>query len=684
MRLVNDASFSNATRFSVVFCVLAALMLPVGYFVISYESLLGIMETEAEINSKLVSRVISTNPELWRYETIRIEEVLARRPRSGTAEIRRVFDKKTLVAESVNALKPPQVTASFVISNNGEAVGRFEIRRSILPILMKSGIMAIIGLGLGLLLYRLLPFRDLIKSGKMLQDTNDFLLKVMEASTNSLVVLDLDGNIQMLNGRFEVLSGCSREELLGRHFCTLFTDDTRPQVHAKVHTVLKESAENITFETVLPRHDGTVKSLVCGAVPLFSEGTISGLVVSVDDVTERIKAEEERLVQERHFQQTQKLESLGVLAGGIAHDFNNILSIVLGYCYVIKDDIDPLSSYFEYVQKIEEAANRAADLCRQMLSYAGKNELQHTPINLRALVEDIVGMLHSGIKKNVAIKFDVHDELVSIVDSSQIQQVVMNLIINAAEAIGDNNGTIRISLTEVDLPEGRVEMDFTGTAIRAARYVCLEVSDTGCGMDPETQDHIFEPFYTTKFAGRGLGMSATLGIIRSHDGALQLSSTPGAGTTFKIYLPLPESSGVADYMPTTGQAPSVKVSGGTILLIDDEEELRVLGPAWLDKIGFSTITAANGREALDIFRKHSGRIDLILLDLLMSEMDGIETYRQVREVSRAIPIIFCSGCSIKELSADILEDEHVGFLKKPYDPDQLRSALFDRLVPGRG
>lgn len=679
MTLNRSKTYSIATRFTLVFSVIVALILPVGYFAISYEHLMGVMGTEAEINSRIVSRLIRTNPELWRYESVRLEELLSRRPRSGAAETRRIFDEKDiLVAESVNALQAPEVKASHVVSDGGEIVGRIEISRSLLPLLIKSGMLAIIGLGLGLLLYRWLPFKAIIKTGKQLQDANDFLKKVMEGCTNSLVVLNLAGNIQMFNGRFEALSGCAPEELVGHHFCSLFSGDALAQVDAELHKVFTEEETNITFETELTRKDGLILNLFCGAVPLLSEGAISGVVVSLDDITERINAEEERLTLQRHLQQTQRLESLGVLAGGIAHDFNNILTIILGYCYVFKDEIDAVESHAEYVQKIEDAANRAGDLCRQMLAYAGRNEIQHAPIIMNSLVNEMVKMLHSGIKKNVAIELNLCELMVIIADSSQIQQVVMNLIINAAEAIGDNNGTIRISLNRADIVEGEADSDFAGRAIEAGIYACLEVSDNGCGMDQETENRIFEPFYSTKFAGRGLGMSSTLGIIKSHDGALQFSSKPGAGTTFKVYLPLPSEADAAE----TGPSPchtTCATRSGTILLVDDEEELRVLGPIRLDKIGFSTITANNGLEALDIYREHGDKIDLVLLDLLMPEMGGIETYRRLREVSKSIPIVFCSGCNKNDVPAEIQDDEHTGFLKKPYKPGQLRNILLEML-----
>ena len=675
----SGTAYSIATRFTVIFSVVAALILPVGYFIVSYQYLMGIMKTEAEFNSELISELVSTNPELWRFETIRIEELLGRLPRSGAPETRRIFDRENiLVAESGNILPPPEIKVSLEVMESGEVAGRIEISRSMLPLLLKSGILGLFGLGIGLLLYRWLPFQAVIKAGKQLQDANDFLRKVMEGSTNSLVVIDLAGNIQTFNGRFEALSGCSREKLLGYPFCSLFRGDAQSQVEGELHAVTTRGEESVTFETILERQGGLKLNLFCGAVPLLGEGAISGVVVSLDDITERINAEEERLDLARNLQQTQKLESLGMLAGGIAHDFNNILTIILGCCYVIEDERDSASADTEYVQKIEDAANRAGDICRQMLSYAGRNDLRHSPVEMNSLVDDMVKMLRSGIKKNVTIELDLRGIMVIISDSSQIQQIVMNLIINAAEAIGDNSGTIRISLYTIEFPAGQPDTDVTGKTIPPGRYVCLEVSDNGCGMDTETQNRIFEPFYTTKFVGRGLGMSSTLGIIKSHDGALQLSSTPGAGSIFRVFLPLPAVPDSVEIIPAAGQNTFVQ-ENSTILLVDDEEDLRDLGPIRLKAIGFSALTAANGLEALEIYRKRGDEIGLILLDLLMPVMDGAETYYRLREISRTIPIVFCSGCNREELPSGILDDEHTAFLRKPYKPDQLQNVLLEML-----
>ena len=249
----------------------------------------------------------------------------------------------------------------------------------------------------------------------------------------------------------------------------------------------------------------------------------------------------------------------------------------------------------------------------------------------------------------------------------------MNLIINAAEAIGDAHGTIRVVLTNTLFESVPRETDTFGTVILPGKYVCLEVTDTGGGMNEETQKRIFEPFYTTKFTGRGLGMSAIRGIVSAHEGILHLSSTPGVGTTFKVCFPVPEPSEYAETVSTVSV--HSEKEGGTILLVEDEQHLRDMGTALLEAMGFSAVTAQHGREALEIYRKRSDEIDVVLLDLIMPVMGGIETYTELRKTDSTLPIIICSGYGI-ETVADVIEnDPHAGFVHKPYKPQQLRETL---------
>ncbi len=250
---------------------------------------------------------------------------------------------------------------------------------------------------------------------------------------------------------------------------------------------------------------------------------------------ERDRAEEEKLAMQQHLQNARKLESLGVLAGGLAHDFNNILATIIGYCGILKFRPEKVA---DSIPEIEKAAERAAELCRQMLAYAGKTQSVIMQVDMTTLVDEMVRLLKATIPQNTVIKVDLAADATMIQgDSEQLRQIVKNLIINASEAIGEAQGELRISLATTEIREGDPLRDYQGKFIAAGRYACLEVTDTGCGMDDEIRSKIFEPFYTTKFFGRGLGMPATLGIIAAHKGALQLFSQPGQGTTIKVYLP---------------------------------------------------------------------------------------------------------------------------------------------------
>jgi CheY-like chemotaxis protein len=314
-----------------------------------------------------------------------------------------------------------------------------------------------------------------------------------------------------------------------------------------------------------------------------------------------------------------------------------------------------------------------------MLTYAGKSPLVQTHVNMWLLVDEVVRMLQSGLNKNVTIELDLKRVVPEIHgDSGQIQQIIMNLIINAVEAIGDKNGTIKVALTRILVEVDRAEWDAFGTTIQAGGYICLEVTDSGCGMDEETQKRIFEPFYTTKVTGRGLGMSAIHGIIKAHKGTLHLDSTPGVGTSFKVCFPVPVAPDAAETdAAETDESASLAAenASGAILLVEDEELLRTMAAELLEALGFTVMTAENGREALRIFRERGGEIDVILLDLIMPVMGGIETYHELRALSPTVPIVICSGYGVETVKDVIIKDPHAGFVHKPYKPAELRDVL---------
>ena len=455
-----------------------------------------------------------------------------------------------------------------------------------------------------------------------------------------------------------------------------FFKDLRPVLQEKISQVFMTAAP---FRTELEWNNSEgLKYFDWRLTPVFdAKGRVCSVLGVSRDITERKQVEELKLEMERKFQQSQKLESLGVLAGGLAHDFNNILSIILGQCDILSEDINSGIDRITQVKQIEKAALRAVDLCRQMLTYVGKNAPIQTRIDLRLMVEETVKRLQPTLKTKVRLELDCTDEVFEITgDRAQIQQVIMDLYFNAVEAIGERKGTIIIALNKKNVQDG-ADADFLGNTIQAGDYVCLTVSDNGCGMDVETRKRIFEPFYTTKYTGRGLGLSTALGIVTSHDGALQFFSTPGFGTTFKVFFPLFAVPGIVSTAPAADI--SLKKGRGTLLLVDDEAPLRIIGSALLKAMGFTVMTAAGGREAIKIHGENSRAIDLILLDLLMPEMGGIETYRLLRQISPTIPIVICSECNAEDFLQDFIDDPFTEAVQKPYKPDQLRS-VFMKLI----
>lgn len=391
------------------------------------------------------------------------------------------------------------------------------------------------------------------------------------------------------------------------------------------------------------------------------------------DISERKQAELEKRNLEQQLIQSQKLESLGVLAGGIAHDFNNILAIIVGHCSLA--EMDPKTAD-THIPEIEKAAERAAGLCRQMLAYAGKGQFILKEVKLAEIVDEMVSLLKATISQNVTIKQNIPADLPLIkADIGQLRQIVMNLIINASEAIGEAQGEVCISLTRKSITAAQQEKDHLGKIIKPGWYACLEVTDNGCGMDDETRRRIFEPFFSTKFTGRGLGMSAVLGIISTHLGALQLFSEPGSGTTFTIYLPLPagDYSQYASYQPVISSEPWH--GKGTILLVEDEEQVRIINTIMLQELGFSVIEAGEGKEALERYRKHAADITLVVTDLGMPVMDGYMLVRELKNLKPDLPIIISSGFGESVIRERLTHDDIAGIVSKPFDFYKLRDVI---------
>jgi two-component system CheB/CheR fusion protein len=396
---------------------------------------------------------------------------------------------------------------------------------------------------------------------------------------------------------------------------------------------------------------------------------IDGVVITFADVTRLKQVEQVRRELESRMLHAQKLESLGVLAGGVAHDFNNLLTGVLGSASLALELLPGDEPVRKLIKYIERAGNRAADLTRQMLAYSGKGRFEAAPVNLPELVQDIAELVKASISKKVALEFNLaKDPPLIEADATQLRQLVMNLIVNAAEAIGDAGGSVTVRTGVVDADGALLAAMLHEEDLPEGLYVFLEVADTGCGMDTETQAKMFDPFFTTKFTGRGLGVAAVQGIVRGHRGALQVRSAPGQGTCFRVLFPASKQPLVRHIATPTLAKPC---GTGTVLVVDDEDLVRAVAQQILERAGFTVLTADGGRAALRVFREHREQIDAVLLDLTMPDLGGEEVYRVMRGTRPAVPVVVLSGYNEEHVAERFAGIGPVEFLAKPYDAADL-------------
>jgi len=474
--------------------------------------------------------------------------------------------------------------------------------------------------------------------------------------------------------------GYSKDELLRMGI----GDIDAPETTADVRAIVEElrAGRAVLFEQTHVAKDGTRIPVEVHAQTFDFDGR-PAILSTVRDLTERKRAEEEQLSLERQVQQAQKLESLGTLAGGIAHDFNNLLMAILGNADLALRDLSPHAPARHNVKEIVKASRCAAELARQMLAYSGKGRFVIEPIDLNEFVEEMSHLLEVSVSKKVALKYNFADSLPVIEgDATQVRQVIMNLITNASEAIGDNSGVISVSTGVMDCDTTYLNNIRVDEDLPEGTYVFLEVADTGCGMDEETTAKIFDPFFTTKFTGRGLGMAAVLGIVHGHNGAIKIYSEPGKGSTIKVLFPVSDKyrgTGPVQETGETGAETPVPAMPGTILFADDEKTIRVVGKEMLEQAGFTVLTAADGRAALDVFREHAADIVCVILDLTMPRMDGEETFRELRRIDKDVRVIMSSGYNEQEITQRFAGKGLAGFIQKPYQSHELTEKLMQVL-----
>lgn len=375
---------------------------------------------------------------------------------------------------------------------------------------------------------------------------------------------------------------------------------------------------------------------------------------------------------ESKLQETQKLESLGVLAGGIAHDFNNLLTGVLGNATLAASEMPEGSPAHAFLAQIEKAASRAADLCRQMLAYSGKGRFDVKALDLNALIRETMSLLGISISKRARLDFDFASSLPAVLaDATQLRQIVMNLVINASESLGERDGTVRVATGTEHLDAAALSTANAAPDAHEGNFVFLEVSDTGSGMEPDVLKRIFDPFFTTKFTGRGLGLAAVLGIVRGHHGALTVTSTLGSGTCFRVMLPASDKIAESDAAP---ELPEQWRGSGTVLVVDDEDTVRHVAMRLLGYLGFETVAAADGREAMKLLPS-LGELQFVFLDLTMPHMDGQQTLREMRKLRPDLRVLIMSGFSTEDVATRFQNDRFVDFIQKPFNLGQTREKI---------
>ncbi len=530
------------------------------------------------------------------------------------------------------------------------------------------------------------------KIDQVVNISRELLEYIIDFLTDAMFVIDREGRVIRWNKALEEMTGVKAQEILGRgdnEIAVPFYGYKRPVLAhfamdidskdiEKNYSTIKREGDVLIAEVYVPfpgyKKEG---SWLWGrAAPLYgSNGEIIGAIEVVRDITERKRMEEERLLIEKKMLELEKQKMIEILAAGVAHDFNNILMAISGYSDIISISIDEKEKIRKSVEEIKKAVIRGSELSQQMLRFAGKSNIVFETVHVSQIVKDIMDLLRVSISRKIEIKINESRENILVRgDITQLKQVILNLVINAAEAIGDKNGLINIEISPLNLNEDYLRKILIGYNLECGNYVRIAVSDNGCGMDEETQKHIFEPFFSTKFAGRGLGMAEVNGIIKAHKGAIKIHSKKGAGTTFEIYIPAILDSDNR-FLEKAEKILIADRLSGTILLVDDEESIRLSVGAMLKKLGFEVLMAEDGEQAYKLYLSLKEKPDILLVDIIMPQKDGIELLNDIRNVMSEQKVLLMSGFTGEQFDLSRFDEKITSFIHKPFDADLLYQKI---------
>jgi PAS domain S-box-containing protein len=491
-----------------------------------------------------------------------------------------------------------------------------------------------------------------------------------ERSSDAILLLDTASNhfVQYNDATLEMLR-CTREELAALHPSALSPhvqpdgSDSFSKANEMIALALARGNHRFEWTHCSPHRADFPVEVVLTPV---TRGERPVVMVVWRDITERKRAEEAQL-------RTQKLDSLGLLASGIAHDFNNLLTAMMGNLALIRLEVPEDSAATEYLRHLDSAVQKAAHLTRQMLAYSGQGSFTVAPMDLGREVRDMAELLASSVPKGVRLVYEFDENVPTAkADAAQVEQVIMNLVLNAAEAIGDGEGLITLRTSLVNLKEEHLRRDFGGQMLRPGPFVQLEVQDSGAGMSPEVLARIYDPFFSTKKSGRGLGLSALLGIVKAHRGGVLVRSAPGWGTTFSVFFPA--TSEPLTRPPSADEA-LPQFHGATLLLVEDEPMVRRSTRALMEKLGFTVLEAGDGLEALEVFSAERHRVRCVLMDLTMPRMDGHTAFLALQQQDPSVKVVLYSGWAATDVAERFRDHPPAGFLSKPFVLAEVLAAL---------
>ena len=503
-----------------------------------------------------------------------------------------------------------------------------------------------------------------------LEESEERYRTLFEDSRDAIYITTREGKFIDANQSAFDLLGYSREEMVALNARQLYVNAING---GRFQKEIEQKGFVRDYEVKLRKKDGTeIECLFNVSVRRAPEGSILAYQGIIRDITERKRAEEEKRKLETQFQQAQKMEALGTLAGGIAHDFNNLLMGIQGNTALILYDTDSSHLHYEKLKSIEELVQNGAQLTRQLLGFSRRGKYQVKPTDINELIRKSSDMF-GRTKKEITIHTKYQEGIWPVeVDRGQIEQVLLNLFVNAWQAM-PGKGELYLETENVTLTETYIKP----YQVNPGKYVKISVTDTGVGIDKKTQQRIFDPFFTTKEMGRGtgLGLASAYGIVKNHSGIINVYSEKRKGTTFTIYLPISEKK-----VRQEKALPEEILEGSeTILLVDDEDFIITVGSQILKKLGYEALTASSGRAAIDVYKANKDKIDMVILDMIMPEMGGGDTYDRIKEINPAVKVLLSTGYSIDGQAKDILDRGCHGFIQKPFNIKGLSQKIRDIL-----